>query len=426
MLRILVLGSAAGGGSPQWNCNSGVSKAVRSNAPGTSPRTQSSIVVTANDNEWFLFNASPDLGSQILNNNQMHPKTGLRHSPISGVVLTNGDVDHVAGLLTLRERQNLSVYAQFAALIGKTTDPISGRDTTLGTGLIPLGISTKFGPARFNFEYRIMPSGRFEFGYWNRSYDIERATFSSIDDISLSGLNAGKIITKDSKLGKFGKQKGYFATLDIDIGAYLGAAMSYQNLYGEQWDEINNNFNNDRNQSFLATLNLKKPISRITNARWYYQQRNVPNPFEFNYTENTITKGIGLYLIIIIIMLQSLVIAIILLSLIGVYINMSSPTFFKNEKLFEKALKQDLEHQKVPLQNKEYASSNDVVAENTQMSKRVADFRRQVREENRYGIKKSPEYYLNSTSFTISSSKTFVGFQPRAFNLSPFKAYLTS
>ena len=68
MLKILVLGSAAGGGSPQWNCNSEVSKAVRERKNGASPRTQSSIAVTSNDINWFLFNASPDLGSQILNN----------------------------------------------------------------------------------------------------------------------------------------------------------------------------------------------------------------------------------------------------------------------------------------------------------------------------------------------------------------------
>jgi len=112
MLKVLVLGSAAGGGSPQWNCNSDVSMAVRDKEAGTSPRTQSSIAVTANGSDWFLFNASPDLGSQILNNKQMHPdKNFPRHSPLSGVVLTNGDVDHVAGLLTLRERQDLSVYA---------------------------------------------------------------------------------------------------------------------------------------------------------------------------------------------------------------------------------------------------------------------------------------------------------------------------
>ena len=110
-MKILVLGSAAGGGSPQWNCNSEVSKAVRLKKEGTSVRTQSSIAVSEDGQNWFLFNASPDIGSQMLNNEQLHPRHDLRHSPIKGVVLTNGDVDHVAGLLTLRERQNLSIYA---------------------------------------------------------------------------------------------------------------------------------------------------------------------------------------------------------------------------------------------------------------------------------------------------------------------------
>ena len=187
------------------------------------------------------------------------------------------------------KNMNVSIYAQFAALIGETTDPISGKDTTLGTGIIPFGLSTKFGPARFNFEYRIMPSGRFEFGYWDKSYEIERATFSSTNIGSLSGADIGEIITKDSRLGKFGKQKGYFSTLSIDLGSMIGTSMSYQNLFGQQWDDDNNTFIEDRNQSFIVGIGLKKPISKLTSARWYYQQRNVPNPFEFEYTESTIS-----------------------------------------------------------------------------------------------------------------------------------------
>ncbi|MBC6444454.1 MAG: pyrroloquinoline quinone biosynthesis protein PqqB [Alphaproteobacteria bacterium GM202ARS2] len=110
-MRVLVLGSAAGGGSPQWNCNCAVSQAVRTSTNGVRPRTQSSLAVSSDGENWFLLNASPDLGEQIKANPALHPKQGtLRHSPIQGVILTNGDVDHVAGLLVLRESQPLVVY----------------------------------------------------------------------------------------------------------------------------------------------------------------------------------------------------------------------------------------------------------------------------------------------------------------------------
>ena len=109
MLKIIVLGSAAGGGFPQWNCNT---EACRSARKGEAlARTQSSIAVSGDGTHWFLFNATPDLRQQINATPQLHPNHGLRTSPIAGVVLTNADVDHVAGLLTLRESMPLVLYA---------------------------------------------------------------------------------------------------------------------------------------------------------------------------------------------------------------------------------------------------------------------------------------------------------------------------
>ncbi len=110
-MRILVLGSAAGGGFPQWNCNCEVCRAARADDGRAVARTQSSIAVSADGERWALFNASPDMRQQINDNPALHPRVGARHSPISSVVLTNADVDHVAGLLTLRERQPLALYA---------------------------------------------------------------------------------------------------------------------------------------------------------------------------------------------------------------------------------------------------------------------------------------------------------------------------
>ncbi len=109
---IKVLGSAAGGGFPQWNCNCHNCVSVRAGAPGFKARTQSSLAVSRDGESWVLLNASPDLRQQLGETPELHAKAtfGLRHSPIKAAVLTNGDVDHVIGLVNLREAQPLSVY----------------------------------------------------------------------------------------------------------------------------------------------------------------------------------------------------------------------------------------------------------------------------------------------------------------------------
>ncbi|MCZ6664445.1 MAG: pyrroloquinoline quinone biosynthesis protein PqqB [Gammaproteobacteria bacterium] len=109
-MHIRVLGSAAGGGYPQWNCNHPNSRRARQRDPAAPQRTQSSIALSSDGQRWALFNASPDLRQQINDNDILHPREALRDSPINAVVLTNADVDHVAGLLNLRESQAFRLY----------------------------------------------------------------------------------------------------------------------------------------------------------------------------------------------------------------------------------------------------------------------------------------------------------------------------
>lgn len=110
-MEIIVLGAAAGGGFPQWNSHAEGCRRVRSGDSAAPARTQASVAVSRDGERWFLLNASPDLRQQINDTPALHPRHGLRHSPIAGVVLTGGDVDAIAGLLTLRERQALTIHA---------------------------------------------------------------------------------------------------------------------------------------------------------------------------------------------------------------------------------------------------------------------------------------------------------------------------
>jgi pyrroloquinoline quinone biosynthesis protein B len=109
MLRVVVLGAAAGGGVPQWNCGCPVCQTARHENPQLQS-TQASIAVSRDGEHWYLVNASPDLRQQLTATPQLHPNA-LRHSPIAGVILTNGEIDAVAGLLSMREGSPFTIYA---------------------------------------------------------------------------------------------------------------------------------------------------------------------------------------------------------------------------------------------------------------------------------------------------------------------------
>jgi pyrroloquinoline quinone biosynthesis protein B len=126
MLEAVVLGSAAGGGFPQWNSNAPACRRARYGETGAKARTQTSLAVSGNGDDWFVLNASPDLRLQIEATPALHPREGLRSSPILGVVVPGGDVDAVAGLLHLRERHRFVVYAPSRVLAVLAANPIFG------------------------------------------------------------------------------------------------------------------------------------------------------------------------------------------------------------------------------------------------------------------------------------------------------------
>lgn len=125
-LTAIVLGAAAGGGFPQWNCRCPVCRLAWDGDPRVKPRTQASLAVSADGQKWVLLNASPDLRTQIQAVPALQPHATPRGSPIVGVVLTGAEVDQVGGLLTLRERGELTLYGTCETLAAVADNPIFG------------------------------------------------------------------------------------------------------------------------------------------------------------------------------------------------------------------------------------------------------------------------------------------------------------
>lgn len=180
-----------------------------------------------------------------------------------------------------QEKMLVSIYAQAAQMLGNTVHPGNGKKLNLGFGLVPIGIASQFGPATFNIEYRMIPNGQFEFSYWNRTYELERAAIVTTTDKT-------NIISKESTLGRYGNQKGSFTKLGLKIAPYFKMSVSYQNLIGSNWNAGKGKFLTSQIQSLSTSLDLIKSISRIQYAQLFYQQRNVPHPLKFKRSESTI------------------------------------------------------------------------------------------------------------------------------------------
>src|SRR3954465_9333982 len=110
-MRVKILGSAAGGGFPQWNCACANCSSLRAGQFVGKARLQAQLAVSGDEVHWFLLGASPDLRQQIASDSELQPSSGIRESPIAGVVLASADLDQVVGLLHLRELQPFQIWA---------------------------------------------------------------------------------------------------------------------------------------------------------------------------------------------------------------------------------------------------------------------------------------------------------------------------
>src|SRR5215475_7697134 len=147
MLRVVVLGAAAGGGVPQWNCGCEGCRAARASGHELQ-QTQASVAFSGDGTHWFLINASPDLRQQLNATPQLHPKAGaLRHTPIAGVILTNGEVDAVAGLLSMREGSPFAIYAHPKVLAILKANSIFDVLSEKNVRRVPIELDRPFEPA---------------------------------------------------------------------------------------------------------------------------------------------------------------------------------------------------------------------------------------------------------------------------------------
>ena len=174
--------------------------------------------------------------------------------------------------------EKVTLYSQFGLLQGEIADPEDDSKTVdLGWGLVPIGAKAKLGPVNLLAEYRI-GDRRFVFNYWDRAYDVNR----------VSVINSGVATTRESQLYLYGKLNGFYVQADMSVMNLFTLGTGYQNMQGEKWDKDEYKMG-ETNQTFLSTITINPSlIPKVGKAEAFYQQSNVPNPFDFTPTASTI------------------------------------------------------------------------------------------------------------------------------------------
>lgn len=257
MLKIVVLGSGAGGGVPQWNCNCEVCALARAGTGEVVARTQSSIAVSVDGECWTVFNCSPDIRQQISDTKALWPAADQhRHTPIQSVVLTNADVDHLSGLLILREKQAFNVFATQTVLevldenpIFNVLDPdfvsrsalIDHEVSEVGEGLFVEPFLVPGKVALFNEERMLEQEDSLQIGE-ETEHTIGLRIFGAEDDASFFYIPGCAMMTaalaerlKGARLVMFDGTVWFDAEMVAgQLGAKTGARMGHMSMSGAQ------------------------------------------------------------------------------------------------------------------------------------------------------------------------------------------------
>lgn len=229
-MQVKILGSAAGGGFPQWNCACPNCHSLRAGTFQGIARTQAQLAIGADSQNWFLLGASPDLRAQIEATPELHPRAARssnRHSPIAGAVLLNADIDHVLGLLLLRELQPLRAHAtksvrriltrdnSMFAMLQRVPEQVSWNEFTVGAKFSLLtpagedsGLRCQTLPLGTHFPTYVSPPRRSQLSPLESSLGVivesssgKRLAFMPavprIDDVLLKTLDSADVILFD-------------------------------------------------------------------------------------------------------------------------------------------------------------------------------------------------------------------------------------